>query len=391
MYYEFYCPVKILSGDNAIFNLPNELERLNANNPLIVTDKGIIDSGIIDKFIKKVFKEINKPMPFIFSDIPVESSVKAVEKALVFFKEKKCDSIIAIGGGSVIDSSKALNMLIGENKTNLLNLEGVDIINKKGVPFIAVPTTAGTGSEVTSVAVIFDEESNSKLAFSSALLMPDVALIDTDMTTTMPKKLTASSGIDALSHAIEAFISIQSNPISKALAFESVKIIWENLPVAIKDGKNKQARLNMSDASVMAGMAFSNSMVGIIHSLAHATGSILHIPHGLAVSLFLVPGIKENAESSKEELAYLLNAVSYMNEYRGTTKQKASRFVYFLEKFIKDIRELSDLPTTLNEVGFKKEYEKQIIDLALKDGSSIFNKIELDENRAKNMIKLANI
>jgi len=390
MYYEYYCPVKIVSGDNAIFNLPNELDRLNAQKPLIVTDEGIKKSGIMDSIIKMVFDESKKPMPLIFSDIPLESSTKAVEELLKFFKQNSCDSIVAVGGGSVIDSSKVLNMLIAENKDSLRELVGVDIIKNRGVPFIVIPTTAGTGSEVTSVAVIFDEASNSKMAFASSLLMPDVAVIDYVTTQTLPKKLTASSGIDALSHAIEAYISIQSNPVSRALAFEAVKIIWENLPAAVKDKENIKARENMLNASLLAGMAFSNSMVGIVHSLAHSAGSVLHIPHGVAVSLFLVAGIKENAAASAKELSELLNAVAYMNEYRGTTKQRAERFVYFLEKFVNRIKKEAGLPSTLKDVGFKNEQEDEIIKLATRDGSSIFSKVALTKKRAKNMINAAN-
>ncbi len=390
MYYEFYSPVKIISGDNAVFNLPNETERLKCKKPLIVTDQGIIDSGLINTIVKKSFEEANCELPLIFSDIPMESSTKAVENALSFFKANNCDSIIAIGGGSVIDSAKALNMLIGENKENLFELVGVDIVKNRGVPFIAVPTTAGTGSEATSVAVIFDKASDTKLAFSSGILIPDVALLDTEMTITMPKKLTASSGIDALSHAIEAYISIQNNPVSKALAFESVKIIWENLPIVIKDTKNKRARINMLNASTMAGIAFSNSMVGIVHSMAHATGSVLHIPHGVAVSLFLIAGIKENLETSKDDLASLLKTIAYTDTYRGTTKEKAISFIYLLEKFLKNIKTETNLPLKLADVGFKSEQSDDIINLAIKDGSSIFNKIQLNKQRAMNMLKEAN-
>ena len=390
MYYEFYCPVKIISGDNAIFNLPNELDRLKAKKPLIVTDDGIKKSGIIDSVIKMAFDESKKPMPLIFSEIPVESSTKAVEKLLNFFKQNGCDSIIAVGGGSVIDSSKALNMLIAENRDSLQELAGVDIIKNRGVPFVVIPTTAGTGAEVTSVAVIFDEDSKSKMAFASSLLMPDSAIIDPAATQTLPKKLTASSGIDALSHAIEAYISIQSNPISRALAFEAVKIIWESLPAAVKDKENKQARENMLNASLIAGMALSNSMVGIVHSLAHSAGSVLHIPHGVAVSLFLVAGVKENAVASAKELSELLNAVAYMNEYRGTTKQRAERFIYFLEKFVNQIKQEAGLPLTLKDAGFTKEQEDEIIKLATRDGSSIFSKVALTKERAKNMIDAAN-
>ncbi len=390
MYYEFFCPVKVISGENAIFNLPNELDRLKANRPLIITDRGIEESKLLEKFVKAAFMEASKPYPVVFGDIPVESSTEAVDKALKFFRENRCDSIVAVGGGSVLDSAKAVNMLIAEGEEKLLKLTGVNIMKNRGVPFVAVPTTSGTGSEVTSVAVIFDEASGSKLAFASPYLMPDVAIIDPQMSMTMPGKLTAASGIDALSHAIESFISIQSNPISRAIAFEAVKTIYHNLEKAIKNPGNLQIRLSLANASLMAGMAFSNAMVGIIHSMAHAAGSVLHIPHGVAVSLFLIPGLKENIETSYHEFSHLLNAIAGYERYGGTETERAWGFIYLMENFVNRIRKISGIPSSLTETGYNaSEHQEAIISLAMGDGSSIFNRVELNPERAKRMLEAA--
>ena len=387
MYYEFYCPVKIISGDNAVFNLPNELERLRGKKPLILTDEGVEKAGIIEHFVKSAFEDANMKLPAVFDKIPVESSITAVEKAQSFFKTNDCDSIIAVGGGSVIDSAKVLNMLIAENKISPIDIVGVDILKNKGKPFIVLPTTSGTGSEATSVAVIYDENSGSKLAFSSHYLMPDCAVLDPELVLSMPAKLTASSGIDALSHAIEAYIGIQKNPLSRALAFNAVNIILNNLQNAVKDGKNKQIRFELMNASVMAGMAFSNSMVGIVHSMAHAAGSVLHIPHGIAVSYFLIPGLEENLEASKSDLSELLKAVPYLIETRGSKIEKARQFIYFIKKFIEETGRLAHIPASLNDYGFSDEHIDKIVDLAIKDGSSIFSKVALHRERALRMLK----
>ncbi len=157
MYYEFYCPVKVISGDNAVFSLPSELDCLSVRKPALVTDGGVIEAGLL-KHIEKSFGDVGISMPPVFSEVPEESSMASVEDVYSFFMDNGCDSIVAMGGGSVIDTAKALNLFLSGGKEKLEELVGVDVVERKGKPFVAVPTTAGTGSEVTSVAVIFDED-----------------------------------------------------------------------------------------------------------------------------------------------------------------------------------------------------------------------------------------
>ncbi len=384
MYFEFLTPTKVIAGDDAIFKLPFELEQAKVNKPIILTDKGIVGAGILSP-VELAFKEYKFKMPTVFDDIPPETSVESVQTAFKIFKSENCDSIVAIGGGSVIDTAKALRMMVAENNSDLMSLAGADNLSGKGPVFIAAPTTSGTGSEVTSVAVIYDSKSSSKIAFASDFLIPDIAILDPVLTISLPKKLTAASGIDALSHAIEAYIGIQSNHISKALSFKAVNMIFNNLIDAIANGKDKKVRLNMLIASTIAGMAFSNSMVGVVHSLAHASGAVLHIPHGVAISLFLEAGLRENFAKCKKEYSELLNTVKC--DFLGDKESRANEFLKVVGDFLKELRRLSGIPSGLKEVGYTKETEKRIIELAISDGSSIFNKIELTEEVARRMIE----
>ena len=384
MYFEFLTPTKVIAGDDAIFKLPFELEQAKVDKPIILTDKGIVGAGILSP-VELAFKEYKSKMPTVFDDIPPETSVESVQTAFKIFKSENCDSIVAIGGGSVIDTAKALRMMVAENSSDLMSLAGADNLSGKGPVFIAVPTTSGTGSEVTSVAVIYDFKSSSKIAFASDFLIPDVAILDPVLTVSLPKKLTAASGVDALSHAIEAYIGIQSNHISKALSFKAVEMIFNNLIDAVTNGKDKKVRLNMLIASTIAGMAFSNSMVGVVHSLAHASGAVLHIPHGVAISLFLEAGLKENFTKCKKEYSELLNTVKC--DFLGDEESRANEFLKVVGDFLKEIRRLSGIPSGLREVGYTKEAEKRIIELAISDGSSVFSKVELTEEVAKRMIQ----
>ncbi len=224
-----------------------------------------------------------------------------------------------------------------------------------------------------------------KLSFSSEFLMPDVALLDPLMTVTMPPRLTALSGLDAFSHALEAYISIQSNPISKSLSSESLKIIWRTLPDVVRNPSERLLRQRMMDASLIAGMAFSNAMVGIIHSMAHALGSVLHVPHGLSVSMFIVPGLKDNLEASGKALAELLSVVE-PSRYHD---EGAYEFVRLVDGFIREIKLFSGIPARLRDLGVEDKHVSSLVEKAMGDGSSIFSHVNLTPDRAERMIREA--
>ena len=279
-YYEFQNATKILSGKLAINNIPAELKFLNAQSPLLISDEILNKIGTVKK-VKDAINTDNKiKVKAEYTQVPPDSDLKVVNKIAKIYKEQKCDSIVAVGGGSVIDTAKGVRMLLSQNKEDINELMGNEILNYgKHIPFIVVPTTSGTGSEVTIVAVIEDKIKNLKMEFISYFLLPDVAVLDPEMTMTLPKKATASTGIDALCHAIEAYTCIQKNPLSDAYAISAIKIIMDNIEIAVKNGENKKARLSMANASLMAGISFSNSMVGLVHAIGHSIGAVSKVPH----------------------------------------------------------------------------------------------------------------
>jgi alcohol dehydrogenase len=275
-YFEFYNPVKINAGQNALEGIPSELQRLNVSRPFIITDEGIVKVGLLIKVLDG-FKDSDIVIGAVYDKVPPDSSIKTVNEAAKIYKEQSCDCIIAVGGGSVIDSAKGMNIVISENTTDIIQFAGHDRIKNFQQPLIVIPTTSGTGSEVTLVAVVADKEKDKKMLFTSTKLLPSVAIIDPRMTLSLPPKLTAATGIDALTHAVEAFSCLQKNPVSDAYAFSAIKSVSENLINVVKNGNDEQGRFELAVASTSAGVAFSNSMVGAVHGIGHTVGALAHV------------------------------------------------------------------------------------------------------------------
>ncbi len=373
-YYEFQNAAKILSGELAIENIPHELKSLGAKNVLILTDKTLEKIGTLQVLIDAI-SDKGVEIADIFTDIPPDSSIEIIDKIAKIYIEKKCDAIIALGGGSVIDTAKGTRMILSQGKENLMDLAGCELISYgKHIPFIAIPTTSGTGSEVTLVAVILNKIQNIKMEFISYYLVPDVAILDTRMTLTLPKKITASTGMDALCHAIEGYTCLQKNPLSDAYAVSAIEMIRDNLIEAVKNGLNKDARLAMANASLMAGVAFSNSMVGVIHAIGHSLGAISRVPHGDAMSILMPHCMKFNKDKLGEEYAKLLLYLADEEVYVNTPKEKrAEASIEHIEKMLKELNQISGLPITLSEADVKKEDFESIAKKALNDGAMIVN------------------
>ncbi len=367
-FYEFNLKIKIISGENSYEKIPENLKKLNSKNPLFITDQGIIKAGIFKKLQSSLGStEIKNGV--LFSDVPPDSSFKTVEKIADIYKRNNCDSIIAIGGGSVIDTAKGVNILVSCNYNSLREIEGADMIKSRLNPFIAIPTTSGTGSEITSVAVITDDKTNIKKAFSSEFLLPDCAILDPRSIETLPDKLIITTGLDALSHAIESFISIQKNPVSDGFAVMAIKTIVNNLEKGLRD---KKAKFNLLNGSLFAGLAFSNSMVSIVHSIAHAIGGIYHLHHGHIVGLLLPYGLEYNKDVSKDDYL-ILSDYFHNNTANIKTIEKADNFITEVKNFTERMFLKVNLPIRLKELGIKKDSFDNITDKALLDGSIIFN------------------
>jgi len=386
-YFEFYNPVKIVAGYKSLANLPFELKLIKGLNPLILTDKGVKEAGLLDKVLKAFSGSTVKPCNII-DDIPSDSSVKIVNSIAEIYKSSGCDSIIAVGGGSVIDTAKGVNIVVSLNIKNLKEYEGAETIDKKLNPLIVIPTTSGTGSEATYVAIISDPDENVKLAFTSYFILPDLAIIDPEMTLTLPQKLTATTSMDAITHSIEAYTSLQKNPLSDSYAITSIRLINKYLIKTIKDGKNLENRYSLALASLLAGISFSNSMVGIIHSISHALGGVSHLPHGLANTIILPYGMEFNFEKCNKLYAELsLHFDIY--DIKKSEEENARELISKIFSLQKELKALTGIPTKLKDAGVKKADFPKIAEKAVLDGSSIFNCKEFTEEDVINILQKA--
>ncbi|PHR28805.1 MAG: alcohol dehydrogenase [Desulfotalea sp.] len=315
---QFYSKTKICYGKDAM----DALDDLTAKHALIVTDAFMVKTGFADRVIS--YLDRNGVPHTVFADVESDPSLETVTKGAKLCLQKKADLIIALGGGSPIDAAKAIAYFAHKATTNGTK-----------PTLIAIPTTSGTGSEVTDIAVVTDKVKEIKIPLCDELLIPDVAILDARFTRTLPPFVTATTGMDVLTHAIEAYTSRQANAFTTIYAKHAIRYVFKYLFRAFKNGDDMEARENMLLSSCMAGMAFSNSGLGVTHSIAHSLGGIFHIPHGLANAVILPHVIRYNsfdagirfqeialmlslpATTVEEGTASLIEAVSALNTSMG--------------------------------------------------------------------------
>lgn len=380
-YYEFYCPVKILAGLKALEHLPAELAERGCAVPMVLTDKGVRQAGLIDH-VELAFAEASLSLDAVFDDIPPDSSTDVVEDIARLFREHNCDSLIAVGGGSVLDTAKAVNILVSEGGEFLRAYVGAHKLTRPLKPLVAIATTAGTGSEVTSVAVIKDTHKQKKDAFQSSHLMPAVAVIDPRMTLTVPPGITAATAMDALTHSVEAYTCLAKNPLSDAYATAAIRKIVAALPEVLADPGNVSARLDLAEAATMAGIAFSNSMVGLVHAIGHSLGAVCHLHHGTCMSLLLPYVLEYNYDTIRDDLAGLLPFLAGDEVARATASEERAKASIAAICDLRDvIFDATQLPRTLSESGKvdKSQFEK-IADLSVDDGALMFNPVDADRS-----------
>lgn len=295
---------KLITGPTAIEQLSAELTRLNVQNPLIVTDAILVKSGTVDLALS----QLGGRRYGLFDQVKPEPEISIVEDCTTAFREGGHDGLIGVGGGSAIDIAKGV-AAFANHEGALADLFGVDLVKRKGPPLIAIPTTAGTGSEVTNVAIFSDKQAQLKKGIVSDYLLPDVALVSPLMTLTCPRNVTAASGVDALVHAIEAYLSVNASPITDAIALGAIKLIVKALPKAYANPSNLQAREDMATASLMAGMAFGNAGVGAVHALAYPLGGRFNIAHGVSNALLLPYVMEWNKLACVERMRDIADAM----------------------------------------------------------------------------------
>jgi alcohol dehydrogenase len=303
-YYEFFCPVKTIAGHRALETIPRLLEGLNSQRPMIITDKGVAAAGLVGIVHQAIGSDVR--IGAIEDGVPPDSELKIVNRLAGVYREQSCDAILAVGGGSVMDTAKGVNILVSEKAADLKRFMGAGNLKRPLKPLLAVPTTAGTGSEVTLVAVIADHDRNLKMFFTSNFLLPDAAILDSRMTLTLPPAITAATAMDALTHAIEAYTCLAKNPLSDSHALLAIELIAQHLLTVIRTPEDADGRLALAVGANLAGVAFSNSMVGMVHALGHAVGAVCGVPHGNCMAILLPYGLEYNMHKNGHLTAHLL-------------------------------------------------------------------------------------
>lgn len=389
-YYEFFCPVKTIAGHQALEHVPYELSALGAKRPMIITDAGVRKAGLLAP-VEQAFAAAETEIRAVFDDVPPDSSLETVRAAAALYRDNDCDAIIAIGGGSVIDTSKAANILVTLGGDELVKYSGAHNLPHALNPLFVVPTTSGTGSEVTMVAVVSDTERGVKVPFTSYFLMPNAAVLDPRMTLTLPPHITAMTGMDAMTHAVEAYTCMAANPLSDAYATGAIRKISANLLKALETPKDPAVRLELAQASTMAGIAFSNSMVGLVHALGHSLGAVCHLPHGLCMNLFLPYALEYNRDVNGERIGELLLPLAGPEVYAATPAgQRTDKVIRHIRDLRDQLYERAGLARTLRETGkVQRSQLEDIAALAIDDGSIIFNPKEADRDQLMAILERA--
>ena len=363
--FTFEIPVRMIFGVGVSERIGEEAKQVGMKKVLIVTDEGIRNCGILEKIetsLRKRQVEVN-----VFDGVEINPGSGVVEKGKRAYRENGCDALIAVGGGACLDAAKAIGVML----TNEGRIEDYDFGRKQvknSIPsLITVTSTAGTGSEINFWSVITDSERKVKMNIGSPLMSPKLALVDPELTVTLPRDLTAAMGMDALTHAIEGYVSLSSSPVTDALALQAIRVISRNLPKAVANGKNTSARYNTLLGSVLAGMVDGNAGCGNAHAIGAVLGGYYNAPHGILNAVLLPYVMEFNLIALPEKFVEIAKAM-------GETTEGLS-LIEAAEKAVKVVRNLSEnigISRTLREVavGMKKEDIPKVAEVALADMNS---------------------
>ena len=291
-FFEFWNPTKVVYGPGLARDFEAELAQLGVQRLFVVTDEVLHQKVGLVQPVLDGLKAAGVEVAGVFDRVPVNSEVGVCRRAADAASASGADGLLAVGGGSVIDTAKAANILVSLGGDLVEDYSGAHTMTQPLKPLIVIPTTAGTGSEVTMAAVILDEESHSKLAFMDKYLLPNLAVLDPELLVSLPPGMTAATGMDAMTHACEAYWGLQKSPAADAFAAQAVRMMLKSLPAAVRDGTDLEARGATLIAASLAGVAFSHSMVGVVHAMAHACGGLYGTPHGTANAILLPHGME---------------------------------------------------------------------------------------------------
>ncbi len=364
--YGFFIPTVTLMGIGAHKQLGAQIKTLGGTKPYIVTDKGITNAGITQKIVDLIKADAGVDSA-VFDDTIPNPTDKNVAAALEIYKSKKCDMIISLGGGSSHDCGKGVG-IVATNGGKIHDYEGVDKSSKSMPPFIAINTTAGTGSEMTRFCIITDTSRKVKMAIVDWRTTPAIAINDPLLMMGMPPALTAATGMDALTHAVEAYVSTIATPVTDACALKAIDLIAKNLRAAVANGQDMVARDAMAYAEYLAGMAFNNASLGHVHAMAHQLGGFYDLPHGVCNAI-LLPAVERFNMIAKMD-RFVDIAVAMGEVVDGMSKRAAA------EKALEAIKTLSKdvgIPSGLTELGVKEKDLKTMAENAQKDACGLTN------------------
>jgi alcohol dehydrogenase class IV len=351
--FEYLSKTKIKSGEGVSSIIDEELRRRGAENPLIVTDANIVELGVLDPIEEALLS--GGAEYIIFDDVVPNPKAETFAAAVDQFSAEGCDSVIAIGGGSSIDTAKAISILV-ENGGEISEYYGVDNVPEPvSFPLVTVPTTAGTGSEVTPAAVVSEPADKQKMPIISENIFPTVAILDPTLLESLPQHITAATGLDALTQAIMPYLSKNSNPLTDAIAIDAVRMIADNLPRATA-GESIEAYANMQIATSMGGMVFINAGLGLVHAMSHPVGGFFDTPHGVTNAIILPHVLRFNRIAREEKYVDLADAMGVNVEGRST-RDASLAFIEAVEDLIEDL----GIPARLRDIGVE---ENALEDLA---------------------------
>lgn len=352
---------ELLKGAGAVKELPALIKSKGISSVLVVTDKGLMGLHILDGLFEKLDEQNIKYT--VYDGVQPNPSIENIEEARRLYLKNGCEGIIAFGGGSPMDCAKAAGARVTNPNQTVSAMRGQLKIRHKLPPFFAVPTTAGTGSETTLAAVVTNMQTHEKYAINDPKLRPKYAVLDPELTTGLPQKITSTTGMDALTHAVEAYIGLSGVKSTDDFAEKATKLIFENLETAYNDGKNIEARENMLVASYYAGMAFTRAYVGYVHAIAHNLGGIYGTPHGLANAVILPYVLEYFGETAYAKLAKLADIVGITG---SNDEEKAKAFI----EAIKQMNKNMDIPEHFDFI--KEEDIPTIVERALKEGNPLY-------------------
>ncbi|MDY7568907.1 L-threonine dehydrogenase [Pseudomonas sp. CCC4.1] len=377
----FFIPAVNIMGNGCLDEAMTAIRNYGFRKALIVTDAGLAKAGVATLIAEKLaLQDIDS---VIFDGAKPNPSIANVEAGLKVLKEHQCDFIVSLGGGSPHDCAKGI-ALCATNGGHIRDYEGVDRSAKPQLPLVSINTTAGTASEMTRFCIITDEERHVKMAIVDRNVTPLLSVNDPELMVAMPKGLTAATGMDALTHAIEAYVSTAANPITDACAIKAMELISQNLRQAVSDGKNLTARENMAYAQFLAGMAFNNASLGFVHAMAHQLGGFYDLPHGVCNAVLLPHVQTFNASVCAARLTDVAHALGA--DVRGLSPEEgAQAAIAAIRTLAKDV----EIPAGLRDLGAKLDDIPILATNALKDACGFTNPRKGDQGQIEEIFRNA--